>query len=131
MLKKENTEIRNQPHIMSAEGTCDIEPSKLEVCEYLQTLGWEATKVDVFHDNMQGFWRWSADIKTPLNAKLSNLQAERLKLLDASEVISLKYEGCVYISKDKVWMNGEIIDTLDTTKKISSLWQEFTKGEGI
>ena len=62
-LERKNTEIRDQAHLMDAEGACDIEPTEQEIQEYLSGMGWIAYDINISYDNMQGFWRWNCDIK--------------------------------------------------------------------
>jgi len=62
---------------------------------------------------------------------LSKSNKENLEFMNGCECLSLNYEGCVYIKGDKVLMNGEQIDTLNTDKKVKRLWNEYVKGEGF
>lgn len=55
----------------------------------------------------------------------------RVDMLNGCEVQSLNYEGCVYIKNDKVYRNGEVIDTLNTNEKAEELWQEYKENEGF
>lgn len=63
MLLRKNTEIRSQIHLMDAEGTSDSKPIKLDVKELIKQEGWIASNIEIFYDNMQGFWRWNCKIK--------------------------------------------------------------------
>jgi len=55
---------------------------------------------------------------------------ERLSLMKGYEVNSIEYENCVYInSKFQVIDGGEVVDTLDTNKKIDTIWEEFAEQE--
>lgn len=63
MIESANVEIRNQPHLMAAEGTDDKKPVGKEIVEYLLKRGYISNNIDIWFDNMQGFWRWNCDIK--------------------------------------------------------------------
>ena len=56
---------------------------------------------------------------------------EILEMLNECEVQSLNYEGCVGIRKNKVYRDGELIDTLNTDEKVSEIWEEYKIGEGF
>jgi len=60
---------------------------------------------------------------------LASEDSEYLKLLNGSEVNSLKYEGTVGVEGKNVLQNGEVIDTLDTPEKIKALWDEYYEQE--
>lgn len=64
-LLRNNTEIRDQVHEMLAEGSCDDEPTKEEVIDFLKTLGWIGKCIDISFDGMQNVWRWNCDIARP------------------------------------------------------------------
>lgn len=64
-------------------------------------------------------------------ANLSKSNQESLELMNGCEVQSLNYEGCVYIRDNKVFMNGEVVDTLNTNSKVKNLWDEYVWGEGF
>lgn len=55
----------------------------------------------------------------------------RIRMMNGCEVQSLKHEGCVLIRKDKVFMDGEEVEILDTNKKVSYLWGRYVKQEGL
>jgi len=65
------------------------------------------------------------------NIKQSNQYT--LKMLKGREINSLNYEGIVYINERNnsfsVHRDGEIIDYLNTNKKIENLWKEYTLNE--
>jgi hypothetical protein len=63
MLKLEDTEFFTQPHQMYAEGMSDAEPRVEEIKAFLLGFGYSASSVDVFRDDLQGVYRWTADIK--------------------------------------------------------------------
>lgn len=54
---------------------------------------------------------------------------DMLKLLDGTEVVSLKYEGCVGIKGTKVIQDGTVVDQLDTPDKIKELFNEMFQNE--
>ena len=56
------TEICSQPHEMYAEGTSDIIPIEFEIIEYLLDRKYAGSNIDIWFDNFQSVWRWSADI---------------------------------------------------------------------
>jgi len=66
MILDENTELVNDHRGKFAEGRCDLEPDKEDVSDYLLQRNYLSYNIDVFKDNLQGFWRWYADI-TPTN----------------------------------------------------------------
>jgi hypothetical protein len=61
---------------------------------------------------------------------LSVKAQEKLDFMNGYEVLSLKYEGCVAIKKDKVISRGEVIDTLNTNAKVNSIYRELLDNEG-
>ena len=66
-VTRENTEIRDQtPDLMVAEGTSDVEPKSKDIKELLLSENWNSSNIDIWFDNMQGFWRWNCDISRPL-----------------------------------------------------------------
>lgn len=55
---------------------------------------------------------------------------DKLDSLKGCEVISIKYENCVYInSKCQVIDGGDVVDVLDTNKKIETIWSEYFEQE--
>ena len=62
-------------------------------------------------------------------AKISTENQERLGLMNGCEVQSLNYEGCVSIRNGQVWLDGEMVDELDSDDKINKLWEEYVSGE--
>jgi len=55
--------------------------------------------------------------------------AELMEELEGREILSMNYEGCVGVKEGKVIREGEVIDTLDTNKKISNLFGELFYNE--
>jgi hypothetical protein len=66
-----------------------------------------------------------------MSKQLSKDAQEKLSLMNGCECHSIKYEDCVYIQKNKVISMGEVVDTLDTDKKVNDLWSEYLQGEGF
>lgn len=62
-VTRENTEIRDQVHEMWAEGTGDIEPVTTDIETLLNNEGYQASNIEIWYDDMQGFWRWNCNIK--------------------------------------------------------------------
>lgn len=62
-IKIENTEIRDQAHLMVAEGACDDKPTLDDIVNFLSEHGFVPNDIDVSYDTMQGFWRWNCNIQ--------------------------------------------------------------------
>ena len=56
-------EIRDQEHLMDAEGTSDDKLSEVEIVKEIKDRGYKALNIEIFYDDFQGFWRFSADIE--------------------------------------------------------------------
>ena len=63
-------------------------------------------------------------------SKISKNNLDLLDTMNGCEVISISYEGCVLIKKDRVIKDGKQVDTLNTNDKIKALWDEYFEGEG-
>jgi len=63
IIEAKNSEIRDQAHLMDAEGTSDEQPSINEIESFLAQKGWQPNDIDIWFDNMQGFWRWNCKIE--------------------------------------------------------------------
>lgn len=64
MFKSEDIEIRDQAHLMDAEGCHDEKPTEQEIVQYLESKGFSPnSNIDIWLDGMQGFWRWVCLIK--------------------------------------------------------------------
>ena len=61
-IDRDHTEIRDQAHLMDAEGTSDVKPKDVDIQTLLGAENWCADEIDIFFDDMQGFWRWSCNI---------------------------------------------------------------------
>ena len=62
MIKREEVEIRDQQHLMDAEGCHENKPSARDIVRLLTKEGWRSRNLDIWFDETQGFWRWSCDI---------------------------------------------------------------------
>lgn len=62
MIERENVEIRNQAHLMDAEGAHTHEVDYSEIEQFLAKEGYFATNIDIFFDSAQGLTRWTCDI---------------------------------------------------------------------
>ncbi len=62
---------------------------------------------------------------------ISELNRDRINALQGCEINSIAYEGYVMVKSIRVWQEGEVVDTLDTNKKVSYLWDEYLESEGI
>ena len=47
---------------MIAEGTCDLQPNKNDIVVFVQKQNYCALNIEIWFDNMQGFYRWNCDI---------------------------------------------------------------------
>ncbi len=56
---------------------------------------------------------------------LNENSLDTLIMLRGCEVYSINYEGIVYISGSDVLLEGEVIDTLNTNRKVSRLFKEY------
>ncbi len=63
-------EIRDQKHLMLAEGSTDKEPSKNEIIKAIKNRGYDVFNISIIYDNMIGLWRFNADIK-----KINNIRS--------------------------------------------------------
>ena len=65
-VNREHTEIFDQSWKMWAEGTSidakDTKPKEQDIEKLLELEGWKADEIDIWHDNLQKFWRWSCKI---------------------------------------------------------------------
>jgi len=56
-------EIESQKHKMFAEGTKDTKPTHVEIAGAINKRGFLVYNLEVFHDDMMGFWRFIGKIK--------------------------------------------------------------------
>jgi len=63
-LKLDNMEYeyRIRDWEMWLEGTSDNEPNKEEIIIHAKSKGYKLNDIEIWFDNMQGFWRFSADL---------------------------------------------------------------------
>ena len=66
MLKREEVELYVQLHQMYAEGAHDDKPTEAIIEVTLLDMGYIATDIDIFFDDVQVLWRWTADIERKL-----------------------------------------------------------------
>ena len=64
----EYIEIRNQEHLMDAEGSDDRKFSKLDVLSAIRKRGYIAGNIAISFDEIQKTWRFTASIKQIPNA---------------------------------------------------------------
>jgi hypothetical protein len=58
---------------------------------------------------------------------LTDDSIDTLKMLRSCEVYSINYKDTVYVKGVDVVSQGEVIDCLDSNKKISKLFKEYCK----
>ena len=61
--------------------------------------------------------------------QISTDSMDLLTTMSGCEVLSKKYGGCVEVSGNQIVMNGDIIDILDTNKKINHIWNVYFRQE--
>jgi len=61
-MKRENIEIRDQVHLMDAEGCHDNEPNTDDIRAHLEAEGFHARTIEVWFDDLQKLWRWRCGI---------------------------------------------------------------------
>jgi len=62
MIHRENVEIRDQAHLMDAEGAEDERPDIADISEFIYNKGFHATNIDIWFDSMMHLHRWTCDI---------------------------------------------------------------------
>jgi hypothetical protein len=60
---------------------------------------------------------------------LSKVSTYRINALEGCEINSVAYEGYVMVESGKVWQDGEVVDTLDSNKKVRNLWHDYLEQE--
>jgi hypothetical protein len=55
-------EYRLQEWEMWLEGTSDNKPNKDEIIKHAKSKGYKLNKLNMWFDNMQGFWRFGANL---------------------------------------------------------------------
>lgn len=55
--------IRDQAHELWAEGSSETKLSTKEIFENIKNVGFLASNIDIFYDEMMSVWRFTADIK--------------------------------------------------------------------
>ena len=68
ILKKENIELIQDGKYGLFEGTCDIEPWKEDIISFFRIQGFDLREapINIFFDNMQGFWRFYGSHLKPI-----------------------------------------------------------------
>lgn len=61
-INRKNTEVRDQLHLMDAEGTSDVMPMEIDIQALLEGEGYNCQDIDIVYDTMQYFWRWCCEI---------------------------------------------------------------------
>jgi hypothetical protein len=61
-LSRKNTEIRDDLHLMCAEGSEDFKMTEAQVMKHLFENGFIASEIDIWLDKSQNVWRWVCDI---------------------------------------------------------------------
>ena len=56
-IERKDVEIRNQVHLMDAEGCHNDEPTEIEIKDLLIESGYNGTEIDIWKDDVQGLWR--------------------------------------------------------------------------
>ena len=67
LLAKLELEVRDQKHLMDAEGTKDAEIEPIEVYSALFDRGFVADNIDISFDETQKIWRFNCDIEPSVN----------------------------------------------------------------
>ncbi len=62
-MKRDDVEIRDQIHLMDAEGRQADEPSETEIKAVIEGEGFLAKNVRKQFDELQNDWAWSCDIQ--------------------------------------------------------------------
>ena len=63
MIRRDDIEIRDQQHLMDAEGSHDEQPTPTQIAGILSSEGWICTDLDIWFDTIQGLWKWSCAIE--------------------------------------------------------------------
>ena len=56
-------EYRTQVHQMDIDGTSDDEPFACDIVDIVESNGFTLENLDIWFDQLQGFWRFNGDIK--------------------------------------------------------------------
>ena len=59
---KMEIDYRDRDWEMWVEGTSDIKPEKNEIIKQAKNKGYRLSDIDIWFDNMQGFWRFTANL---------------------------------------------------------------------
>ena len=80
--------------------------------------------IKIFSISLQKFNNKNTNIMN-----ISELNTSRLNALEGCEINSVAYEGYVMVESGKVWQDGEVVDTLDSNKKVQYLWHDYLEQE--
>ena len=62
-ISRRDVEIRNQAHLMDAEGMHDAKPTEAEINALLNKEGYEGYDIEIWFDKVMQIWTWAASIK--------------------------------------------------------------------
>lgn len=62
MIDPKNAEIRDQIHLMDAEGMEDVKPTVRDISAYIIGRGYSPYDIDIWYDHSQSIWRWYCKI---------------------------------------------------------------------
>ena len=63
MINRNNFEINDSSHKMTAEGAEDDVMTREDIVNTLKAEGFDAHYINIWFDGLQNLWRWSCDIK--------------------------------------------------------------------
>lgn len=61
-MKREDIEIRDQAHLMEAEGCHDREPNIDDIRAHIEAKGFRSKTIVMWFDDSQKLWRWHCGI---------------------------------------------------------------------
>lgn len=61
-INKNNTIIVDHYQVMSADGTCDEQPTEQEIKDYLWSKRWIANRIKITYDDFDKKWWWKCKI---------------------------------------------------------------------
>ena len=59
VIEDYETEIRDDKHLMCAEGSCDTKPTETDIENYLQSKGYSGSEYKITYDGFQLPYRWT------------------------------------------------------------------------
>lgn len=63
MINRDDVEIRNQQHLMDAEGSHNEKPTESEIVDLLKNEGYNSDGLEIWHDDLMNLWSWNCDIE--------------------------------------------------------------------